>query len=62
MAQIWKNSPPMFLEFDLVFYIIFSDFLFFEISEFEFKKWQFLNSDPADPAEFQRFSENRPHF
>jgi hypothetical protein len=46
-----KISPPMFLEFHLVFTYFSRFFYFFKISEFQFEK-----SDPPDPAEFQQFS------
>jgi hypothetical protein len=36
-SRFEKFSPPMFLEFDLVFYIIFQVFLFFKKFKFELK-------------------------
>jgi hypothetical protein len=37
----------MFLEFDLVFYIIFQIFLFFKISEFKFQKLVIFKFGPG---------------
>jgi hypothetical protein len=48
-------SSPMFLEFDLVFYIIFPDFFLSKFPNLNFQNRRFLNSDPIDPAEFRRF-------
>jgi hypothetical protein len=55
-----KISPPMFLEFDLVFlhnFPIFSIFL-----NINSKNRRFLNLDLADPAKFRRFSEKSADF
>jgi hypothetical protein len=54
-SRFEKFSSPMFLEFDLVFYIIFPDFFLSKFPNLNFQNRRFLNSDPIDPAEFRRF-------
>jgi hypothetical protein len=56
--------PPMFLEFHLVFLHNFSIFFLFfsKFLNFNSKNRRFLKSDPADPAEFWRFSEKSASF
>jgi hypothetical protein len=49
-----KNSPPMFLEFDLIFLHIFPNFLSI-FSNLNSENQRFLNSDSADPTKFQQF-------
>jgi hypothetical protein len=58
-----KKSPPMFLEFYLVFYMIFpKKIIFLKFPNFNYKNHRFLKLDPADPAKFQRFSEKSAGF
>jgi hypothetical protein len=45
-SRFEKKSPPMFLEFHLVFYIIFPDF-FFKIPKFQFKKSVIFKIEPT---------------
>jgi hypothetical protein len=52
----------MFLEFHLVFYIIFPDFYFLKFPNFNSKNRRFLKSDPTDPAKFLLFSEKLAGF
>jgi hypothetical protein len=52
----------MFLEFHLVFYIIFPDFYFLKFPNFNSKNRRFLKSDPTDPAKFLLFSEKISRF
>jgi hypothetical protein len=46
-SRFEKISPPMLLEFHLVFLHIFPDFLFFEIFEFQFKKSAIFKTGPG---------------
>jgi hypothetical protein len=58
-----KNSPPMFLEFDLVFYIVFFHiFIFSKKLNLNSKNQWFLNSVLTDPVEFWRFLEKSTAF
>jgi hypothetical protein len=61
LSRFEKISPPMFLEFHLVFLHNFLDF-FPEFPNLNFKNRRFLKSDLADPAEFRQFSEKSANF